>query len=148
MEFNNYHISEEGIVTNTKTGSILKGEINNAGYRRVQLTGRKRYFVHRLVAITYIPNPDNLPQVNHKNGNKLDNRVCNLEWVTASDNQKHCSRMLGKRIGLANGNNKHSDELVDLIKSKIEAGQSRRSISRELELPQSTVQQIYFNRIK
>jgi hypothetical protein len=50
---------------------------------------RKSYQVHRLVAMTYIPNPDNLPQVNHKDGNPLNNHVANLEWVTQSENMQH-----------------------------------------------------------
>lgn len=48
-----------------------------------------RKYVHRLIATALIPNPMNLPQVNHKNGNSLDNRVENLEWVTASQNRQH-----------------------------------------------------------
>ena len=69
---------------------MVQRDITN--YLRVHLhvEGKgKQILVHRLVAIAFIPNPDNLPEVNHKNGNKHDNRVDNLEWVTKSQNKRH-----------------------------------------------------------
>lgn len=85
--FNNYSISNFGNVRNDKTGRILKYYTKPSGYKQVQL-GRKTIpqYVHRLVAIAFIPNTDNKPQVNHINGDKGDNRAENLEWVTASEN--------------------------------------------------------------
>ena len=86
-EFNNYSISNLGNVKNDKSGRILKTYTKPSGYKQVQL-GRKTIpqYIHRLVAKAFIPNDDNKPQVNHKNGYKSDNRVENLEWVTASEN--------------------------------------------------------------
>lgn len=85
--FNNYSISNLGNVRNDKTGRILKYHTKPNGYKQVQL-GRKitPQYIHRLVAIAFIPNIHNKPQVNHINGDKGDNRVENLEWVTASEN--------------------------------------------------------------
>lgn len=68
-----------------------------ASYLRVHLhiNGKgKQVLVHRLVAMAFIPNPSNLPEVNHKNGNKHDNRVDNLEWVTKSQNKIHSIEVL------------------------------------------------------
>lgn len=72
-------------------GGVLKGTIDNKGYVRIQLS-RRTFKVHRLVAQYFIDNPNNLPQVNHINGNKKDNRVENLEWVDNSTNQLHAWR--------------------------------------------------------
>lgn len=97
-DFPNYTISEDGEIRNSK-GKIIKGEISNTGYRRVSLSNNdvkhKKMSVHRLVAETYIPNPHNYPEVNHKNENKLDNRVSNLEWCSTLDNLNH-SRVIEK----------------------------------------------------
>jgi len=70
------------------------------GYPRIGLSNnakRKYFIVHRLVAIHFIPNPENKKCVNHKNGIKTDNRVENLEWCTHSENEKHSFDILGKK---------------------------------------------------
>ena len=89
-----YYITEDGKCYNSITGKFLKGQINYLhGYFSYNITlpnGKmKRIPAHRLVAIAYIPNPDNKPEVNHIDGNKLNNCVENLEWVTSSENKQH-----------------------------------------------------------
>lgn len=83
-----YEILPTGQILNKRWNKFVKPQPNNKGYGRVQLCG-KFYFVHRLVAEKYIPNPNNLPQVNHKDGDKMNNSVDNLEWVTNQENRKH-----------------------------------------------------------
>lgn len=73
----------------------------NAGYQQIILykgNVGKMLQVHRIVASAFIPNPDRLPTVNHKNGIKTDNRAENLEWCSYSDNNLHAINVLGKKI--------------------------------------------------
>lgn len=75
---------------------IIKPYITRFGYLRVNLYEngkRKNFHVHRLVALAFIPNPNNLPQVNHKDGNKHNNCFDNLEWCNQSENLKHAYKM-------------------------------------------------------
>ena len=90
----NYSVSEDGQVRNDNTGRILKQSPNKHGYARVSLSnGASKnptiLFPHRAVAELFIPNPDNLPVVNHKNTDKMDPRKDNLEWVTSKENTEH-----------------------------------------------------------
>lgn len=84
-----------------KNGKLCSLEITNLGYKRVTLFNsdgvRKRYSVHRLVAITFIPNPENKPEVNHLNSNPGDNRVNNLEWCTRIENEQHSYKIGEKK---------------------------------------------------
>ena len=86
-----YSVSTEGEVRKDTTNYILS-QSSQQDYKFVGLIingKQKRMRVHRMVALTFIDNPDNKPYVNHINGNRSDNNVENLEWVTPSDNTKH-----------------------------------------------------------
>ena len=91
-EFPRYEVTEDGEIFN-EDGRKLKPELTRNGYLRVSLSNdsvnHKRMLVHRLVANAFIPNPGNLPQVDHINEIKTDNRVNNLRWSTPFDNLKH-----------------------------------------------------------
>lgn len=85
----------------TVNEKILKNQLYSNGYNFVKLSKdhvSQPYSIHRLVGIAFIPNPQNKPCINHKNGIKTDNRVENLEWVTYSENHKHAFRNGLKKI--------------------------------------------------
>lgn len=88
LTIDDYEITRDGKVINKHTGHTLAPQPNGKGYLRVSI-GKKLMFIHRLVAEKYIPNPENKPQVNHKDGNKLNNCVDNLEWVTNQENRNY-----------------------------------------------------------
>jgi len=80
-----YYACENGEIYSDFSGRYLEGYVEKNGYKRVYICG-KRFLVHRLIAKALIPNPDNLPVVNHKDTNTLNNCVDNLEWTTVRDN--------------------------------------------------------------
>lgn len=91
-----YEISDTGEVKNTKRNKIVKPRITIWGYSQYGLMKKhKRYWrtAHRLVAQAFIPKPKNKREVNHIDGNKLNNNVKNLEWTTRRENIKHAIRM-------------------------------------------------------
>lgn len=92
-------ISRTGRVWSTTYDKELRPHLTNRGYLRVSLSKDKTVkngSVHRLVAEAFIPNPDNLPCVDHIDGNKLNNRVENLQWISTSNNMRKACKGKGK----------------------------------------------------
>lgn len=113
-EFKNYRTDEDGNVWNAKRNHILAKDLHKSGYYRVRLCqDNKKYskFIHRMVAQKYIPNPENKPEVNHKDSDRLNNHASNLEWVTSSENSMH-SFTYGSRVAIK-GTNKKLSKLTD-----------------------------------
>lgn len=133
---NYYQVSNLGNVYSCKrrgcVGGILKPAIGNKGYYQVYLfkNGKGKWEkVHRLVAKTFIPNPDNLPQVNHKDEDKTNNRVDNLEWCTNEYNHNY-----GTRTERATGKLSFPLLQYDLDGNFIKEWPSAREASRKLNL--------------
>ena len=92
----NYQISKEGIIFSKRRqgnkGGVIKQLRNRNGYlySDIYVDGKKKkIYIHRAVALAFLDNPENKPCINHKDGNKLNNSVENLEWCTYSENMKH-----------------------------------------------------------
>ena len=100
-DYNNYEVSNLGNVRNVKTKHILKPNYSNKGYACLYLMKNhksKKIRVHRLVAKMFIPNPGNLPQANHKDENKSNNYVENLEWCDKSYNVNYSKHKYEKPV--------------------------------------------------
>ena len=137
-EASNYEVSNTGLIRNKTTNKILKGRSSKSGYLQVSIkldeTNKfSNRYIHRLVALYFINNPENKREVNHKDGNKENNNVENLEWVTSSENQIHKHKVLGKvktsnrRIGKFD---KDTDELLEEFDSILDAVHSMGRTSR------------------
>lgn len=103
-------------------GKIIRQTVSS-GYKRACITRTTNKIVHRLVAIAFVPNPLNLPEVNHIDGDKLNNRWDNLEWVTRKQNQEHAVKMGRYRVGADNTSTKLSiEEVVEIRGSTLSTG--------------------------
>ena len=126
-----YAVTPEGEVYSYKRKKFLKPWANGDGYLYVRLykNGKgKKYYIHRLVAEAYIPNPDNLPQINHKDENKTNNCLHNLEWCDAKYNMNY-----GTRNEKVSNSRKKPIMQYDLGGNFIREWQSATDVGREVQ---------------
>lgn len=131
--FTGYEITEDGNVIShkRKTPKILSPDLNKEGYLRVVLSQEGetfRFSIHRLVALHFIPNPENKPFVNHKDGDKQNNHKDNLEWCDCSENTKHAFDNMLRIHGQSAPNAQLTDEVVKKVCELIQSGYQRKEI--------------------
>lgn len=123
---NTYQISNTGKVRNKNTNLLLKPQYNKKGYMYVYLvyshTGRVKWYIHRLVAYHFIPNPEHKPQVNHKDGNPQNNNVENLEWCTNKENQDHAVLNSLHYQGESHKDHKFTEENIKILPELVSIG--------------------------
>lgn len=134
-----FSIDTLGVVRNETNGKILKGTAISRMNRYHKIHLDKFYSLHRLVAEHFIPNPHNLPQVNHINGDRRDNRANNLEWCSASQNVKHAfASGLKSNAGTLNPISKLTEEQVKQIWALRYSSMTARGIRDHLQLTVSS----------
>jgi len=132
--FENYSVSNLGNVRVDKTGELRKFKIHNAGYYEINLSknGKKYYFrVHRLVALMFIPNPQNKPYVDHIDNNIINNNVNNLRWANGQDNNRNRSLAKNNTSGVKGV---HWDKRVKKWRAVIECNGKRQDLGYYDEL--------------
>lgn len=143
--YKNYIITKQGSIISKYTSEQLYVHVNKKGYNFVRLyvDGKsKTYLVHRLVAELYVDNPDNKPEVNHKDGNKSNNNDWNLEWVTGQENVDHAVETGLIPIGNARPNAKFSDEVIKEIRQIRNLGWTYKHIAAYLNCSYQTIEKI------
>lgn len=116
--YENYLIYEDGRVYTKKYNRFLTQRNHNKGYYEIKLSknGKEKIFkLHRLIALHYIPNPENKPCIDHINRDRKDNRIENLRWATCSENQQNTIVRASNKLGIKNI---HYDKIHNKYKYK------------------------------
>lgn len=143
-EFPQYQISNLGNIKNNKGVLLAIGKRKtNSGYIQVRLYNNKKYYyryLHRLIATAFLPNPNNYRTVNHINGNKLDNRISNLEWASDETQQRHAFIMGLKSHGISFTR----EQLFEIYYLYFEKHKIPKEIALKLNRPFGTIRKICY----
>lgn len=148
-ELTKYRIYSDGVVINTLNGYELSKHEDKDGYFMVNLSHKGKHYtkkIHRLVAEYFIPNPENKPEIHHRNGNHQDNLISNLLWCT-KDEHWQLERETGKAFirakGEAQGSSKYKDVIVRQAVLDLATGIPRVEVAKKYNIDTSTIHRIY-----
>ena len=149
-EDSRFEISQSGVIRNAKTKSIKSQYVSDTGYYMITISKNnksKPYRVHRLLANNFIDNIENLKEVNHIDGNKLNNELINLEWVSHFGNMQHAfSTGLANNSGVKNGMAKLNEINVAEIKELLKQGISQYKIAEKYLVSRSAILKIHLGK--
>lgn len=148
----NYEIDDSGNIRNYTTKVPIKCHLDRGGYVKANIIDKelgihKCMSVHRLVMLAFVPNPDNLPEVNHIDGNKQNNHISNLEWCDRLHNIRHAIATGLKPVvcvkGESNWNNRYSEEQIKHVMDlMLEGKYSYREIAKLTGVKRATIKKI------
>lgn len=154
-EYDNFEVSTDGQIRNANTQKSYKLHLNKTGYLQVCVSlgsrkNKKIFRVHKAVAETFIPNPENKVTVNHIDGNKQNNVVDNLEWATYSENTQHAARigLINHAQGTDSTSSKLSSDDVVYIREHYISGDSTygtRALGRRFNVNHETIRDVIHN---
>ena len=145
--FEEYLINPKGEVFSTKTNKLISlGKIRK-GYMQVNLrknNKNNRFYIHKVLAEAFIPNPENKPYINHIDGNPSNNSLDNLEWCTASENLKHSFNVLKRKptwLGIRGELNPNSKKIIQYNKNmeSIKIWENAYEVQRVLNILQKNI---------
>lgn len=142
-----YSVNENGEIKSNRRNKLLTSYNNRYGYVTFGIRKNKKKKIitaHQAVALTFIPNPENKSQVNHKDGNKKNNHISNLEWATPSENIKHAfdNGLITKPKGELHGKSILTEKDVILICERLQDGWRNKDIAEDMNINIKTISNI------
>lgn len=150
--YKNYYVTPTGDIYSAKSGKTIRQRTNRQGYllANLSINGKcKTFSVHRLVAMAYLSNPCNYPEINHKNGVKTDNRVENLEWISHRNNVLHAIQtgLTKTAKGKSTLNGRFTEDEIRRIRLLKHQGFTIRSLARLFNVTHGAINQIVHYKI-
>lgn len=142
---NEYEVYPDGRVWNITRRRFIAQAVGSSGYMVCTLNSKSKN-VHRIIAQCFVPNPDNKPEVNHIDGDKLNNHKDNLEWVTRSENSIHACRTGLQPTGSSSHMSKLKEIDLDVIRDMITKGFRGVDIAKEFGVSRHLISKIKHNK--